>query len=220
LRRLLDLGPAPQRRGARAHLRSLLDVHDPDALLRADLPWWTYRATDAADALLAERGGQARAFEYGSGASTVWLARRCSSVVSVEHDREWASLVRARLDPAADVQLHLVPGVPATAPDAVLSGRREAAGLDFADYVRTIDRVGGLYDVVVVDGRARTACLAAALPHLAEDGFIVFDNTHRRRYASALSACPLPLRRYRGAAPGLPYPEETSLLGGARALPC
>ena len=82
--------PVPRAR----HLRSLLDVHDPDALLRADLPWWTYRATDVVDAFLLGRGGRARAFEYGSGASTVWLARRCAEVASVEHVPGWADAVR------------------------------------------------------------------------------------------------------------------------------
>jgi hypothetical protein len=85
-------------------------------------------------------------------------------------------------------------------------------GLDFADYVGTIDEVGGLFDVIVVDGRARTACLSAALPHLAPDGMIVFDNSRRRRYRAAIESCGLRERRLPGLVPTLPYPDQTSLL--------
>ena len=57
--------PVAGERGARAHLRSLLDVHDADALIRWDMPWWTYKAVDEVDAYLAQRPS-ARVLEYGS----------------------------------------------------------------------------------------------------------------------------------------------------------
>jgi hypothetical protein len=41
---------------------------------------------------------------------------------------------------------------------------------------------------------------------------IVFDNTRRHRYQSAIAAAPLVQRRLRGLTPTLPYPDETSLL--------
>jgi hypothetical protein len=202
--------PAPGARGARAHLRSLLDVHDVDALIRWDMPWWTYSAVDAVDAFLARRPA-ARVFEYGSGASTVWLARRAGEVHSVEHDRRWAALLRPRLATFSNVTLHEVEAVPSSTPLAP-SGRRGNQHLDFTDYVSTIDRVGGRFDLVVIDGRARTSCLAAAVKLTDPHGLVVVDNSRRRRYQAALSAEPFTLRRHRGAAPGLPYPEETALL--------
>jgi hypothetical protein len=202
--------PAPGARGARAHLRSLLDVHDVDALIRWDVPWWTYRAVDRVDAFLAGRP-DARVFEWGSGASTVWLARRAGEVHTVEHDPAWAELLRPRLTAFPHVTLHEVEAVPSPAPLAP-SGRRGKKHLDFHDYVTTIERVGGRFDLVVIDGRARMSCLEAASERIVPDGLIVVDNSRRPRYRRAMSASRLDVRRCRGAAPGLPYPDETALL--------
>jgi hypothetical protein len=77
-----------------AHLRTLLAVHEAEDLVAFDLPWWTYQAIDHVSGFLAGRGYRARVFEYGSGASTLWLARRCSSLDAVEHHAQWAARVR------------------------------------------------------------------------------------------------------------------------------
>ena len=60
------------------------------------------------------------------------------------------------------------------------------AGLDFSTYVAAIDGVDGAFDVIVIDGRAREACLQRAVTRLAPDGLIVFDNVDRQRYRDAI----------------------------------
>src|SRR6266496_5790869 len=66
---------------------SLTKVHDSLAIAELDVPWWTYRAIDVVDAWLSARPHPIRVFEYGAGASTLWLAQRADEVHSVEHDR-------------------------------------------------------------------------------------------------------------------------------------
>jgi len=44
-----------------------------DDLVNLDIPWWTYGAIDAVQQHLESLKGRARLFEFGSGASTVWL---------------------------------------------------------------------------------------------------------------------------------------------------
>jgi hypothetical protein len=190
---------------------SLVRVHDSLAMTELDVPWWTYRAIDVVDAWLAARPRPIRAFEFGSGASTVWLARRVDEVHSVEHHRGFAETMSPRLAQAPNIQLLVVDPVPAAAP-AVPSAKEGYTGLDFAEYVATIDRVGGTFDLIVIDGRAREACLMAALPHLANSGIVVFDNTRRRRYRKAIAGAGVVERRLAGLTPTLPYPEQTSLL--------
>src|SRR5690606_6006755 len=149
-------------------LGSQFAVYDALQLARMDVPWWSFPAISAVDQWLAQRKA-VRAFEYGSGASTAWLARRCASVVSAEHDRDFMGLVAAHL--AADnVELRLAEPVPSEEPLAS-SGRRGNANLDFATYVDAIGE--DVYDLIVVDGRARVACLERALRQLADDGVIV-----------------------------------------------
>ena len=183
-------------------------IHDPVALVRLDMPWWTLSAIDAVERWIAARNGDVRAFEYGSGASTVWLARRCTDVVTVEHDAGFANYV-APLLARDNIRLKLVePAQNVSAPVAG-SGRHGFEHADFAAYVDTIAD-GTLYDLVIIDGRARVACLKRAQEFLGPGGLIVFDNSDRRRYRDALSR--VRAVRYRGWAPALPYPSETSLI--------
>jgi hypothetical protein len=207
------VGSQPPERDARLRhwMHSLWRVHDSLAIAELDVPWWTYRAIDVVDAWIAGRRGAVRVFEYGSGSSTVWLARRTSEVHSVEHHAEFAQQLRAALVDHPNVDLRTVE--PVTSPEpAVPSSKEGYRGLDFADYVDSIETVGGKFDLVVIDGRAREACLARALPFVAEDGVLVFDNSRRHRYRRAIAAAAVTERRFAGLTPTLPYPEQTSLL--------
>ena len=195
-------------------LRSLTAIHDVDALIALDVPWWTYGAIAEVDAFLSARAGRARVFEFGSGASTVWLARRAASVTSVEHHEAWLGTVRDRTADREGVRLRLVPAEPlgrSQGPDYG-SAKEGYAGTSFERYARSIEDEEGAFDLIVIDGRARGACLRHALPKLAEGGLVVFDNTRRRRYRAAIDAHPVRARYFRGLAPSLPFPDETALL--------
>jgi predicted O-methyltransferase YrrM len=209
---LLDGPPPPRERRARHWVRSLFAIHDVDALIALDMPWWTYAAADAVEGFLRSRP-DARVFEFGSGASTVWLARRAAEVTSVEHDAEWFALLAPRLRDVGNVDYRLVEPDPVDAPEhgyrSMKSGYR---GRTFGAYARSIADGEGPFDLVVVDGRARAACLREARRHLRPDGLIVFDNAHRRRYREAIRASALEETAYRGMVPSLPLPDTTSLL--------
>lgn len=218
LRRVGVLGEEPPEREQRwRHWAfSLFCAHDSLAIAELDVPWWTYGAIDAVDEWLARRAAPVRVFEWGSGASTMWLAKRVDRIDSVEHHRGFGEMIRDQLAGRDDLRadhkvLHIVE--PVASDDPVIGSHKEGMGdLDFADYVGHIDTVGGEFDLIVVDGRAREACLTAALGHLASDGVVVFDNTFRRRYRAAVEAAPVTETRYRGLTPTLPYPDETSLI--------
>jgi predicted O-methyltransferase YrrM len=184
-----------------------------------DLPWWTYEAIDAVDKFLADRGGQARIFEYGSGASTVWLARRSRSVDVVEHDADWAVLVRDLLASATGVQASVTvhtPEVEVSESPRVSSGAPSGHGLDFHRYVHTIDEVSGPpFDLLLVDGRAREASLLHALDRVAEDGLVLMDDAQRERYRPALAAAAAvgwSVTVTHGRTPCQPLPRATALL--------
>jgi hypothetical protein len=208
---VLGSAPPPRERRTRHWLYSLSKVHDSVAMVDLDVPWWTYRAVDEVERWLGARPQPARVFEYGSGASTVWLARRTASVTSVEHHVEFAGLMRDLLEPVENATLLVRPAVPSATP-TVPSAKEGYAGQDFTAYVAALDETEGEYDLVVVDGRAREECLRRALPRLAGDGLVVFDNTRRRRYRAAIEVAPVIERRLPGLTPTLPYPDQTSLL--------
>jgi predicted O-methyltransferase YrrM len=201
-------------RGLLAHLRTLYAIHDVDDLVELDIPWWTYGAIDAVGEHLQALGGQARVFEFGSGASTVWLGRRSASVYSVEHDDSFADVMRRVLVEAKVMDtVSLIEAPPKRSRDPeVRSGRPGEDELDFAGYVDALAKVGGQFDVICIDGRARVACALASLPHLAPHGILVWDDSQRPRYAEGMRRTGLKVHRFRGFAPSLPYPRETALL--------
>ncbi len=208
---LLSEQPPSRDHRTKHWLYSLTRAYDSLAIAELDVPWWTYRAIDVVEAWLAAHPHPVRVFEYGSGASTLWLAKRADEVHSVEHHREFGEHLRASLAPLANVEFRIVEPVPSAAP--VVGSRKEGAGgLDFADYVASIDDLPGTFDLVVIDGRAREACLERARHRLAPSGMIVFDNTRRRRYREAIGRSGLTERRLTGLTPTLPYPDQTSLL--------
>jgi LPS sulfotransferase NodH len=134
--------------------------------LDVGLPWLPFEIIDRLDEVLTPT---ARVFEYGGGGSTLWMAQRAGEVVTVEHDPEWAEVLRTQ---TADLT------------NATLLVR--SAVDDYADYVPAIDDYpDGYFDLVVVDGRERVRCFARALPKVRPGGLLLLDDTERSRYAPA-----------------------------------
>jgi hypothetical protein len=103
-------------------------------------------------------------FEFGSGNSTLWFARRVRHVHAVEHDPDWFECVRSRAPANVDIELHPLDSYPAA--------------------VR--DRPPSRFDVVVIDGVERPACTLEAVDHLQPDGLLLFDNSDWASYAASL----------------------------------
>ncbi|SCM77390.1 conserved hypothetical protein [uncultured Pleomorphomonas sp.] len=192
-------------------LRSLFAIYDIDEMNRLDLAWWQLDGIARVGAFLDARPG-ARVFEYGSGASTLWLSRRAGTVISVEHVSSWAAVVRNLLVNAPHVCLLEVPGEPINDGNrAYASDKPRDRGLAFHNYVHAIDGEEP-FDLIIIDGRCRSLCLGAAKAHLKPDGLIVFDNSGRRRYRDAIDGSGMKVERLRGLTACLPYPDETTLL--------
>lgn len=207
---LLDRWAARSRTGL--WVRSWFSIHDLADLLAFDVPWWTFASADRVSEFLCVHP-RARAFEWGSGASTVWLSRRCASVTSVEHDTAWAEQMGPVLPGNATLRV-VEPGALSGRRGDVPSAKPGFAGQDFAAYVAAIDDVPGCFDLIVIDGRAREACLVRAVERLAAGGLIVLDNVDRERYRDAVARYGhrLEVVWTRGRTPALPYPTRTALI--------
>jgi hypothetical protein len=195
------------------YVRSLFSIYDAADMAKLDLPWWTFSAINHVDSFLRSRSGGAIVFEYGSGASTVWLSKRSRQVTYVEHDFVFFEFMKTLTADISNVVGHFAEP---TRSDNKLplcpSSRTGFKGADFLSYVSTIQSANGPFDLIVVDGRARQSCLKEAIKHLKPDGMILFDNSHRSRYKNAIKESGLEASVYRGLAPALPYIEETTIL--------
>lgn len=174
-------------------LRSLLPGHSPVA---DELPWITFRAIRW---LIAYLKPEMRAFEYGAGGSTFFLAKRVAELVSVEHDEAFHATIAGRLRsqginncrlllrrPEKRTQNGVTKG--SYGPDTFWSFEPTHAGEWFENYVKLIDEYPDEhFDLVMVDGRCRTACVKRALSKIKPGGALLLDNSERPAYAGARS---------------------------------
>jgi len=97
--------------------------------------------------------------EFGSGASTAWLASRVAMVHSHEHDTHWYARVEAMVAKSGRRNVSL----------SLLASR--------AEYV-SIDTYGGQrFDRVLIDGNWRDACAESAVRAVRPGGYIYLDNS-------------------------------------------
>jgi hypothetical protein len=122
------------------------------------IPWFTYPAIDFLESIL---NPDWRVFEWGSGNSTKWWAKKCAFVTAVESNTSWHAEVSRSLPPNAKVIL-------AEDQESYTQAIRQAAE--------------SVFDIVVVDGDHRNQCASMCLDTLSDDGIVVFDNSDRHVY--------------------------------------
>jgi predicted O-methyltransferase YrrM len=86
--------------------------------------------------------------------------------------------------------------------------------LSFEAYVKTIDNYPDNYfDLVVVDGRARPACIKHAVPKIKRGGVLILDNSDRDYYleSTRFLLSGWAKKTYRGSVRGLLHKEQTSI---------
>lgn len=122
---------------------------------RPELPWLGFRAINHFGKLVQPNWS---VLEFGSGMSTVWFARRCGFLVSVETDRCWHDAVRTILSQKSFDNV-----------DYRLSERSEHEAV--ADYQDST------FDLVLVDGYERDRVMQTAISKVKRGGYIYLDNS-------------------------------------------
>jgi predicted O-methyltransferase YrrM len=145
-----------------------------------DAPWLTPEATRLLDSMLRPSDIGA---EFGSGRSTLWLARRCAYLTSIEHDKAWhtkvsGTLARERIA-HVNYQCH-----PRNEPDA--TGDQSA-------YAKVAQSLGDeSIDFALVDGVYRDYVALFLLPKIRPGGLLVIDNVNW--FLPSLTMSPTSLR--------------------------
>ena len=127
------------------------------------IPWMNYAVVGFLDDRLRTTHA---VFEFGSGNSTHFFAHRVGNVVSVESDPSWYARVSANLPSNARVVL-----CDPYSPERYVSALREQRQF---------------FDLIVVDGRHREACLAEVWRWLTPAGVVLLDDSSRSAYAKAM----------------------------------
>ena len=119
------------------------------------LPWYTYPAIEY---LSQFDYRNKKVFEFGCGYSSQFWARRAESVISIEDNKDYFERWQQEFK------------------ESNLSVRWRDEG---EIYERAIFEEPDFYDVIVIDGKRRTECAAAAVKKLAAGGMIILDDSDR-----------------------------------------
>lgn len=161
------------------------------------VPWFTYAAISFLQKIITP---DLAVFEYGGGQSTLFWAKHVRQVVTVDHDPEYEDYLRRTLPENAEFYLieegettRVARGASVGKPPQMLDPERNVRtyrsgqlNQAFEAYaLKILDYPPDTFDVVIVDGMARTLSTWAAIQHLRRGGFIVFDNSDRDFYQPA-----------------------------------
>jgi SAM-dependent methyltransferase len=135
-----------------------------------EIPWFSYAVIDFLKEFLQPH---MLAFEYGSGGSTLFLARRVKFVFSVEDNRVWFERVSQVLDnkKISNVNIQLRP-----------FDFKNPVGFEDSAYLKALHAQS--FDVIIIDGseewtQVRPLCFRHAENFVREGGIIVVDDSWR-----------------------------------------
>ena len=199
------------------HIRSLFSIYDYKDLSLQDLCWWTYGSIGYVEDFIDKKNKNVEkitVFEYGAGSSTLWLSKRVEKIISVEHDKPFFDDIKKFTQGHKNIEIYLKPpkDLKKDQKSDFMSQKTEYLNFCFSDYVNAINEFDCLFDIIVIDGRARNACLDVAINKLTKNGIIVFDNSHRMRYKKHIKRYNLKKIIFGGYTPSLPYPDETTII--------
>ena len=119
------------------------------------IPWYTYPAIEY---LSQFDYSQKRIYEFGCGNSSLFWARRAKQVISIEDNPEWFKKWQENFsEPNLDI-------------------RWIDEGPLYSDSILSEEQG---FDVIVVDGKRRTACAQSAIQKINPGGMIILDDSDR-----------------------------------------
>jgi hypothetical protein len=148
-----------------------------------DQPWIVFKAKEFLDGILKS---DMTVWEYGSGSSTLYFARRVKQVYSVENDKEWFVHLnnRIEIEQMKNVHYRLIETEEANKEDLnsiYISAFKKGEFLK--NYATSINIIpDNSLDIVLIDGRARRACIAHAMSKVKQGGYLIVDNSDRSYY--------------------------------------
>ncbi|AQG81588.1 hypothetical protein AWR27_21115 [Spirosoma montaniterrae] len=109
-------------------------------------------------------------YEYGSGNSTRWFAKRVGLIHAIEHSLDWYNTIKGNLPDNAILVYE---------PLELKADYHDMAFMDVNDetpYSLNIKTRNLLYDIVIVDGVNRNNCIANSIGCVSSNGVIIVDN--------------------------------------------
>lgn len=135
--------------------------------LNPDWPWWSEGAINLINMLI---GKNDVVLEIGSGRSTIWLAKRCARVISIENSSLWYERVAGWVHKEGlekKVSLFFAPV-------------KKSADCQQQPYLLPLKHIEpDTIDIAIIDGKLRGDATAVSLPLIKTGGLLVVDDANR-----------------------------------------
>ena len=123
------------------------------------IPWFSYPFIDFLTPRLSK---ELTVFEFGSGNSTLFFAKKVKKIISVEHNKDWYQIVEKTKPGNVDLII-----------------TKSDSSEDYLEYIIDMKEV---VDVIIIDGLHRIDCLKVGVEKLSDKGVIVLDDSERDEY--------------------------------------
>lgn len=120
-----------------------------------------------------------RVFEYGSGGSTLFMAKRVKEISSVESDIYWYSKIMKTIRMSGIKNCKVFYAEATTSPFRQ-SPADDSAYVSYAEKIKKFPN--NYFDLVFVDGRGRELCVRESLLKIKNGGYLLLDNSDRPEY--------------------------------------
>lgn len=131
----------------------------------SDKPWWIKAAIDFLDEHLQDTFV---AYEWGSGGSTPWLAKRVAFLISLENDKGWFDSMQPFVQPYLNITfIH------------------RALNEGYADQILIYPDEH--FDFIEVDGSRRERCVPNAISKLKPGGIFMLDDSQLEEYTEIVA---------------------------------
>jgi len=129
------------------------------------IPWWTYSLNDF---LLPRLHNSLEIFEYGSGNSTLYLAKKVKHITSIEHNKEFFNYLRKKIPQNVTLKFKKLDKYNGNYSKAILEEDKN-------------------FDLIIIDGRDRVNCIYNAIQKLKSNGIILLDDSQREYYKEGIN---------------------------------
>jgi precorrin-6B methylase 2 len=122
------------------------------------VPWITYGAIEF---LKTRLDNSMSIFEFGSGNSSLYYAKKVNKVVSVEHHNDWFNYIKEKMPSNVEI-FH--------------------KNIESVEYTEFLKKREDKFDVIIVDGRERVQCILNSINNLSNRGVVILDDSQREKY--------------------------------------
>lgn len=161
--------------------------------LQAEIPWVSYNCQQLISNLLQNKKEKTlNIAEFGGGGSTLFFLNQASCLITVEHDPQWFALIKSAVwAKGYEKKWTAILAPPDLGPSALLYdytdpdnySSSESEIVHYKSYACALDLYpDSFFDLILVDGRARPACVKHAAPKIRPEGHLIMDNTERSYY--------------------------------------